>query len=98
MCKLIICDAEKIEFTPNELMIFVREVVKTTILEHKPEYMSRGEAIELLGCRKKLEDAIAEGLINPIRGDRNQKWRVLTSEVLMVKRLKEKKSDEREKR
>ena len=79
-------------------MIFVREVVKTTILEHKPEYMSRGEAIELLGCRKKLEDAIAEGLINPIRGDRNQKWRVLTSEVLMVKRLKEKKSDEREKR
>lgn len=87
MCKLVIMDAEKIEFTPNELLIFVREIVKTTIEENKAEYMSRNEAIELLGSRKKLEDAVRQGIINPIRGERNQKWRVLTTEVLRAKRL-----------
>ena len=92
MCNIVLNNAEKIKFTPGELFRFVREVVRTAIEEHHGEYMTRGEAIELLGSRNKLEEYVKLGIINPIKGSKNQKWKLLTSEVLTAKRIKDKQS------
>ena len=46
----------------------------------------------MLGSRNKLEEYVKLGIINPIKGRKDHKWKLLTSEVLTAKRIKDKQS------
>ena len=79
---LILRNTDRIEMSMAEFIDFTKSVVKEAVAETYGEYMSRNEAIRHLGSRKKLEQAIKMKLINPDKGNGNQKWRVKTREVI----------------
>ena len=84
---LILRNTDRIEMSMSEFLDFTRSVIKEAVAFTYGEYMSRKQAIEYLGSRSKLEKAIKMKLINPEKGDRNEKWRVLTREVIEVKKI-----------
>lgn len=79
---LILRNTDRIEMSMAEFIDFTKSVVKEAVAETYGEYMSRNEAIRHLGSRKKLEQAIKMNLINPDKGNGNQKWKVKTREVI----------------
>ena len=74
---LILRNTDRIEMSMAEFIDFTKSVVKEAVAETYGEYISRNEAIRHLGSRKKLEQAIKMKLINPDKGNGNQKWRCL---------------------
>ena len=84
---LILRNADRIEMSMSEFIDFTKSVIKEAVAETYGEYMSRNEAIKYLGSRNKLEKAISMKLINPEKGERNQKWRVKTREVIKASKI-----------
>lgn len=79
---LILRNTDRIEMSMAEFIDFTKSVVKEAVAETYGEYISRNEAIRHWGSRKKLEQAIKMKLINPDKGNGNQKWREKTREVI----------------
>lgn len=84
---LILRNTDRIEMSMPEFLDFTRSVIKEAVAETYGEYMSRKEVIKYLGSRRKFEDAIKVKLINPEKGERNEKWRCKTREVIEAKRI-----------
>lgn len=84
---LILRNTDRIEMSMSEFLDFTRSVIKEAVAATYGEYMSRSEAIKCLGSRKKLEMAVKMKLISPEKGNRNEKWRVLTREVIEASKI-----------
>lgn len=84
---LILRNTDRIEMSMSEFLDFARSVIKELLAEAHGEYISRKQAIEYLGSRSKLEKAMKLKLINPERGEGNEKWRVLAREVIEAKKI-----------
>lgn len=84
---LILQNTDRIEMSMPEFIQFTQEVVKYAIANTYGDYMDRTQAIKILGSRNKLEKAIKMKLINPERGEKNHKWRVLSREVIEANKI-----------
>lgn len=84
---LILQNTDRIEMSMSEFLDFTRSVIKEAVAETYGEYMSRKEVIRYLGGRSKLESAVKAKLINPEKGERNEKWKCKTREVIEAKRM-----------
>ena len=71
----------------SEFLDFTKSVIKEAVASTYGEYMSRNEVIKYLGSRRKFENAIKGKLINPEKGERNEKWRCKTREVIEAKKI-----------
>lgn len=88
---LILRNTDRIEMSMSEFLDFTRSVIKEMISEINGEYVSRNQAIDYLGSRSKFEKAVKLKLINPDKGEGNEKWRVLTRELIEAKKIINKK-------
>ena len=84
---LILHNTDRIEMSMSEFLDFTKSVIKEAVASTYGEYMSRSEAIKYLGSRNKLEKAIKMKLINPEKGNGNQKWRIITREVIEIGKI-----------